>query len=340
MASILYKGKTAIAGSAEFVIETGVVPVVKSVITVRVLAELPLTIDMVKNVAVTSGTCTLTIKINDTPIGGLESIAVTSSPQAIVATGANTAFKNDIITWEFTNISSAVNFSGELQVSNFLFNVIILNALDRAFLPTNIDTVNLVWIDSSGTQNASFSLCDLSTPDVVRTTGATSSQVNFNSALHHPTDDFSISFYGYTNSGGGFDFLLSSFGTTNTEYTLGANAYVFWNTGRHELFTDTNTTASATFPVPTTTPSTSSYNFYTLTRSGSSFKSYINGVFQGEVILADPIGSGGANFYGRLRRTSATGTRYTNAYIKYLHSYDREISAAEVLSEYNYVSTL
>ena len=84
---------------------------------IKIPAARGYTINSLKGVAVDSGTCTLAIKINGVAVTGLGSIAVTTTPQNINATAANIVADGDLLTYEFSSVSSAAGFRGSLYVS-------------------------------------------------------------------------------------------------------------------------------------------------------------------------------------------------------------------------------
>lgn len=59
------------------------------------------------NIRTASGTITAAIKINGTNVTGLSAISVTSTPQDVAATAANTVVANDRVTVVFSSNSAA-----------------------------------------------------------------------------------------------------------------------------------------------------------------------------------------------------------------------------------------
>ena len=84
---------------------------------IKIPAGVGYTINSIKGVAVDSGTCTLAIKINGVAVTGLGAIAVSSTPQNVTATAANIVADGDLLTYEFSSVSSAEGFRGSLHVS-------------------------------------------------------------------------------------------------------------------------------------------------------------------------------------------------------------------------------
>lgn len=84
---------------------------------IKIPAGVGYTINSIKGVAVDSGTCTLAIKINGVAVTGLSAIAVTTTPQNVTATGANIVADGDLLSLEYSNVSSAEGFRGSLYVS-------------------------------------------------------------------------------------------------------------------------------------------------------------------------------------------------------------------------------
>lgn len=72
-------------------------------------ASFDYTIDSLRGLTVDSGTITLDIKINGVAVTGLSSIAVTSTPQDVSASGANTVSTGNIVTAVFSSNSNAKN---------------------------------------------------------------------------------------------------------------------------------------------------------------------------------------------------------------------------------------
>lgn len=78
-------------------------------------ASFGFTIDQIRGLQTTSGTCTLAIKINGTNVTSLSGLSVTSTPQDVSATGANTVAAGDIVTAVVTSSSSPVDLRYSLK---------------------------------------------------------------------------------------------------------------------------------------------------------------------------------------------------------------------------------
>lgn len=77
----------------------------------------PFVINSIKGVQSTSGTCTLNVKINSTSVTGLSAISVTSTPQNVTATGANTVAIGDKVSFTVTSASSLTDILSTLSIS-------------------------------------------------------------------------------------------------------------------------------------------------------------------------------------------------------------------------------
>ena len=91
-------------------------PVVGSVF-VDAKAQIARTINGLYGLRTTSGTATITVKINGTAVTGLSSISVTSTPQDVTASGANTVAAGDVVTFEYTAVSSPVDLRATLKAT-------------------------------------------------------------------------------------------------------------------------------------------------------------------------------------------------------------------------------
>ena len=80
-------------------------------------AQVARTINGLYGIRTTSGTCTITVKINGTAVTGLASISVTSTPQDVTASGANTVAAGDVVTFEYTAVSSPVDLRATLKAT-------------------------------------------------------------------------------------------------------------------------------------------------------------------------------------------------------------------------------
>lgn len=58
-----------------------------------------------------SGSCVVTVKINGTPVTGMNLIAVSSTPTVATATALNSVSINDKVEYEITSNSTCLNFS-------------------------------------------------------------------------------------------------------------------------------------------------------------------------------------------------------------------------------------
>lgn len=67
--------------------------------------------------ATDSGSITMTVEVSGTPVTGLTSLSVTSTPQDVTASGANTINVGDAVTLVFTSNSSAFNLRFTLTLS-------------------------------------------------------------------------------------------------------------------------------------------------------------------------------------------------------------------------------
>jgi hypothetical protein len=70
-----------------------------------------------QDLATSSGTVTLTVKINGTNVTGLASLSVSSTPQSPSASGANTFVVGDEISVHLSSASSAQNLIGALLLN-------------------------------------------------------------------------------------------------------------------------------------------------------------------------------------------------------------------------------
>jgi hypothetical protein len=75
------------------------------------------TINSLKGLQTDSGTITVTININGTPVTGLSAISVTSTPQDVTATALNTITIGDVVTLVTTSNSSAVNLRFSMEAT-------------------------------------------------------------------------------------------------------------------------------------------------------------------------------------------------------------------------------
>ncbi|CAB4177872.1 hypothetical protein UFOVP1004_33 [uncultured Caudovirales phage] len=80
-------------------------------------AQVARTINGLYGLKTTSGTCTLSVKINGTAVTGLSALSVTSTSQDAVATAANTVAAGDIVTLEYTAVSSPVDMRATLKAT-------------------------------------------------------------------------------------------------------------------------------------------------------------------------------------------------------------------------------
>jgi hypothetical protein len=78
-------------------------------------ASFGFTIDQIRGLQTTSGTCTLAIKINGTNVTSLSGLSVTSTPQDVSSTGASTVAAGDTVTAVVTSSSSPVDFRYSLK---------------------------------------------------------------------------------------------------------------------------------------------------------------------------------------------------------------------------------
>lgn len=65
----------------------------------------------------TSGTTTLAVQINGTPVTGCSAVSVSSSNTTATCTAANTFVANDILTFELSSSSSAVDVRGTVKIT-------------------------------------------------------------------------------------------------------------------------------------------------------------------------------------------------------------------------------
>lgn len=75
------------------------------------------TVTEVYQIQTSSGTVTAALKINGTAITGLSSISVTSTPQNVAATGANTVSVGNAVSLVFSSASSPVNIQFTLAAT-------------------------------------------------------------------------------------------------------------------------------------------------------------------------------------------------------------------------------
>ena len=85
--------------------------------SIIVYATFPMTINGIRQVGLASGSATLNVKINTTSVTGLGSISVTSTPQDVSATAANTVAVGDAIVFTFTSGSSPVDLTSVIEVT-------------------------------------------------------------------------------------------------------------------------------------------------------------------------------------------------------------------------------
>jgi len=108
---VFASGSVKIAGNLE--IKTGV----NDTIYLVPYAIYAATINSLKGLQTDSGTITVTININGTPVTGLSAIAVTSTPQDVNATALNTIAIGDVVTLVTTSNSSAVNLRFSMEAT-------------------------------------------------------------------------------------------------------------------------------------------------------------------------------------------------------------------------------
>ncbi|MBF0261104.1 MAG: collagen-like protein [Magnetococcales bacterium] len=75
------------------------------------------TIGYLRQIATSAGTCTAAIKINGTSVTGLSAVAVTSTPQDVQATAANTFAVGDVLTLAISANSIAANLRFTLDAT-------------------------------------------------------------------------------------------------------------------------------------------------------------------------------------------------------------------------------
>lgn len=80
-------------------------------------AQIARTINGLYGIRTTSGTATLAIKINGTAVTGLSAVSVTSTPQDVTASALNTVAAGDVVTLEYTAVSSPVDLRGTLKAT-------------------------------------------------------------------------------------------------------------------------------------------------------------------------------------------------------------------------------
>lgn len=78
-------------------------------------AAYPFTVDGLKGLKVSSGTVTLDIKINGVAVTGLDSLAVTSTPQDVLATALNEVAEGDRVTLELSDASSPTDLEFTME---------------------------------------------------------------------------------------------------------------------------------------------------------------------------------------------------------------------------------
>lgn len=83
---------------------------------IKIPAAVGYTINSIKGVAVDVGSCTLAVKINGVAVGGLEAVAVTTTPQNVTATGANIVADGDLLTYEYSKVISAEGFRASISI--------------------------------------------------------------------------------------------------------------------------------------------------------------------------------------------------------------------------------
>jgi hypothetical protein len=75
------------------------------------------TINEVYQIQTSSGTVTAAVKINGTAVTGLSSISVSSTPQNVAASGANSVSVGDHVQLVFSSNSGATNILGTLAAT-------------------------------------------------------------------------------------------------------------------------------------------------------------------------------------------------------------------------------
>jgi hypothetical protein len=75
------------------------------------------TINTIKGIQTDSGTITVAVNINGTPVTGLSAIAVTSTPQNVTATAANTIAVGDVVTVVLSANASATNLRFSMEAT-------------------------------------------------------------------------------------------------------------------------------------------------------------------------------------------------------------------------------
>lgn len=85
--------------------------------SIIVYATFPFTIDGIRQVSLASGSATLNVKINSTSVTGLGAISVTTTPQDVTATAANTVAVGDAIVFTFTSGSSPSDLTSVLEIT-------------------------------------------------------------------------------------------------------------------------------------------------------------------------------------------------------------------------------
>ena len=78
-------------------------------------SRLAFTINGVYGIQTSAGTATVAIKINGTAVGGMSAISVTTTPQDVAASSANTVAVGDVVTVEVTTASGATHLRFTLQ---------------------------------------------------------------------------------------------------------------------------------------------------------------------------------------------------------------------------------
>lgn len=102
---------TAATQQSSVFIETGA----DKTITLLPYALYAATINKIWDIKTTSGTITVAIQINGTPVTGLSAISVTSTPQNVTATAANTIAVGDEVTMVLSSNSSATKLQFTME---------------------------------------------------------------------------------------------------------------------------------------------------------------------------------------------------------------------------------
>lgn len=91
-------------------------PVVSTIIVIA-YAVRPITLNQFHLLKTSSGSLTLTVKINGTAVTGLNAINVGTTPQSPTATAANVLSIGDSLSYEITSIVNPENLSGTLRMT-------------------------------------------------------------------------------------------------------------------------------------------------------------------------------------------------------------------------------